>query len=788
MKMYRLPFVITVFAILFFVQLISAQKNTGTIKGRIITADSNAANVAVTLKMNGKSTITDSKGNFVFHHLPALSDTLEISSIEVIRLSIPVRIENNQVLDLNNIILTFNIEQLPDIEVKGRTGQSYKSDYSFLGTKTQTALTDIPQSISTITKEMIQDKMEFNLKEAADQVIGVNHYSGYDEYAIRGFRADNAKLINGLRGYNTTFTSPMLVNIERIEVIKGPSAALYGNCDPGGTMNLVTKKPLATTESGLTITGGSWNHFRVQEDITGPINNNKTLLYRLNAGYDNSNSFRNQVYAKSYEIAPSFSFIPNKRFQLNVDVSFSHTNTVLDRGQPGLQNDLSPTSTPANLSITQPGDYLHENVLAANVLFSYKINKHINFNSGYLYYQTQQNNAEHGLHSYITNDSVNLYFTKWAYYTHTHSITNYFTFHFNTGKFSHQLLAGYDFVRSSVSINQQYFEDSVQFGVDNGIVGTFSLKNPKYFSRSVNNNQVSDYDSDATNVDGTIYYTHGIYTQEQVSLNRFKFLVGLREVVYVRNGPADTAAASHQNVFLPRIGIVYAISPETSLYGTYNKGFDPFEASNATQIFNAPFKPVTSELFEIGAKANFLHNKLYTSISLYQLTLQNVAVNANDISNSNLFIQQGMNRSSGIETEINGNILPNLSISAAYTYCIAKVIKSQIPSQEGAIMENAPKNSSNSWIKYTFKKGFLKNFGLTSGHSQYGIRNTLQEGFILPSFIVLNAGFLYSYQHLNIALNLYNITNKTYWMGAYNNIYKWPGMQRNLLVSLAYKF
>src|SRR5208283_4500708 len=130
------------------------------------------------------------------------------------------------------------------VEVTGRKEHSYKSDYSFLGTKTQTLQKDIPQSIATITKEQIEDEMDFTLKDALHDASGVNDYSGYDEYSIRGFLADNARMINGLRGYNTTYTSPMLVNIERIEVIKGPSATLYANCDPGGTINLVTKKPL----------------------------------------------------------------------------------------------------------------------------------------------------------------------------------------------------------------------------------------------------------------------------------------------------------------------------------------------------------------------------------------------------------------------------------------------------------------------------------------------------------------------------------------------------------------
>ena len=135
--------------------------------------------------------------------------------------------------------------------------------------------------------------MGFTLKDVADDAAGVNNYSGYDEYSIRGFKAENARLINGLRGYNTTYTSSMLVNIERVEVVKGPSATLYGNCDPGGTINLVTKKPLPTQEAAISFGGGSWDHYRATGDITGPHQQqNKTLLYRFNAGYDNTNSFR----------------------------------------------------------------------------------------------------------------------------------------------------------------------------------------------------------------------------------------------------------------------------------------------------------------------------------------------------------------------------------------------------------------------------------------------------------------------------------------------------------------
>jgi len=765
-----------------------SQKPTGTIKGSVYTVSGeSAAGIAIELKKLQRIALTDKNGAFTLHHLPALSDTLIISSVGLNLYKKQIQLKSGESIDLGKIHLVQNITQLQTVEIKGRSAQSYKSDYSFFGAKTETPSKDIPQSVSTVTKELMHDKMEFTLKDAVGDVAGVNQYSGYDEYTIRGFRAENARDINGLRGYNTTYTSSMLVNIERVEVIKGPTATLYGNCDPGGTINLVTKKPLNHTEGEVNIFQGSWDHWRADGDVTGPINKSKTFLYRLNAGYDQKNSFRNEMYGKSYEIAPSLTFIPNDRIQVNIDFSISHINTVLDRGQPGLDSNSNLKATPIRLSVSQPGDYLHETDIASTVTFSYKINKNLSFNLGYLNYNTSQDVAEHGLNSYITPDSVNLYYSTWNYHTVTNTISNYFTYLLNTGNVSHHFVAGYDYIKSKVNLNQQYFELPDQFGAGSGIVGTFSLINPQYIPRPVSTYQPSDFDNDASDVDADIYHTQGVYLQDEVSFNRWKILFSLREEFY-KGDQDDSAGRLSENVFLPRLGVVYALTPNINIYGTYNKGFDPFEASTEAQVYNSPFKPLISELIEGGVKGNFFQNKLSASLAIYQLTVENVSVSANDISNPNLFVQQGQNRSRGAEAEAVGNILPNLSVLVSYAYDVAKVTQSTDKSQIGTIVENAPRNSSASWIKYAFNKGSIKGIGISIGHNAVGVRNTLDPSITLPSYIVLNGGVNYTYKHMTAAFIMNNITNETYWTGAYNNVNKWPGAPRNYMINLGFKF
>jgi iron complex outermembrane recepter protein len=782
-----LPYIL---CLLFIIPLsLSAQKPNGTIRGQILTIGGDpAVAVSVELKKLGRIEVTDAGGNFKFRHLPILSDTLVISSVGTNFTKVLVDLKYGESLNMGTIQLTNKIAQLQNVEIMGRTTQSYKSDYSFFGNKTETPVKDIPQSISTITKELIHDKMEFTLKDAMDEVAGVSQYSGFDEYTIRGFRAENSRDINGLRGYNTTYTSSMLVNIERVEVIKGPTATLYGNCDPGGTINLVTKKPLQNTESELDIYGGTWDHFRAQGDITGSLNKSKTLLYRLNAGFDQSGSFINQQHSKSYEIAPSLTYIPNDKLQINFDFSVSHINTVLDWGQPGLENSTNLKATPISLSMSQPGDYLKETDIASIVTLSYKFNKHLSFNSGYLHYSTSQDVTNHGLQSYITPDSVDMYYTTWTYPTTTNTFSNYFTYKFKTGAASHEFILGYDFVKSTVNLNQQYYELPDQFGVGSGTVGTFSLTHPQYVLPPVSTYQPSSYDADGTDVDDNIYHTQGVYIQDQISLNKWKFLFSLREEFYKGDDVSDSASDLAETVFLPRVGVVYAVTPNISAYATYNKGFDAFEVSSSTQVFNAPFKPQISYVLEAGAKGVFLNNKLSATLSLYQLTLLNVAVSANDISNPNLYVQQGQNQSKGIEAEVVGNILPNLSVSLSYAYCVAKVTESLVKSQVGNPVENAPKNTSGSWIKYVVNRGTFKGLGIYAGHSGVGVRTTLDSTINLPSYFILNGGVNYHYKHFIIAANMNNITNEVYWMGAYNNVNKWPGAPRNFMINLGYKF
>ena len=438
--------------------------------------------------------------------------------------------------------------------------------------------------------------------------------------------------------------------------------------------------------------------------------------------------------------------------------------------------------------MTQPGDYLKETDAASIFSFDWKINNHIRFHSGYLNYLTYQSVAEHGLHDYISEDSVDLYFQKWRFNTVTHSLSNYFSFTFNTSMLKHKLLAGYDYISSGVSLGQFRYELPGEFGEGSGVVGTFSLRQPRYIKRNVDAYQLVVGNDNEEGLDADEYHTQGIYFQDQVTYKKFQLLLGLRREFYRTPAEDGVSAITVQNVWSPRMGLVYNILPAMNAYAIYSKGFDPYESSTAVQEFKEPFKPIKSELMEVGLKAGILKNKLNATLAFYQLSLYNVGVNANDPSNPDLYVQRGEDQARGVETEINGNIFSNLSLHLAYAYNIAKVKRSEMPGEIGIIKENAPRHSGNSFIKYDFKRGPLKKFTIMAGHTQVGKRNTLDPQIKLPGYTLLMGGISYDLDDFCIALNVNNITNETYWAGAYNNIYKWPGEPTNFLIRINWKF
>ena len=280
---------------------------------------------------------------------------------------------------LENIVLQEGAEQLQNVEIVGRIRRDYNSDYSFSASKVAIKNRELPQAVAAVTKELIADRQAFQLGEAVKAVSNVSLTGLYNHYNIRGItQADDGQMLNGMRTRQYYFLQPITSHLERVEVIKGPSSVTFSSADPGGTVNMVTKKPLTEKQSEIAIATGSFGTLRTTADFTGPLNDSKTLLYRFNAAYQEADSFRDVVNNNAILFAPSLSYVPNDNTSLNVEMIYNNAEGNLDRGQPifgAINGEYDINSTPITRNVGASNDHYKTRELVFTASFSKKFSE-----------------------------------------------------------------------------------------------------------------------------------------------------------------------------------------------------------------------------------------------------------------------------------------------------------------------------------------------------------------------------------------------------------------------------
>ncbi|MDL2145205.1 TonB-dependent receptor [Flavobacterium tructae] len=724
--------------------------------------------------------------------------------------------------------------QLQTVEIIGRSTKKYNSDYSFAATKTAALNKDIPQSISTITKELIADKGAIYLADAVKMASGVIPASYYNQYTIRGIsQNEEGQIINGMRTHQHYFLQPLTTNIERVEVIKGPSSATFSSVDPGGSINMVTKKPLAVDRKEISLTAGSFSTLRGTLDFTGPLNESKTLLYRVNGAYQEAKSFRDLIRNKSFLISPSFSYIPNEKTAINTELILSNMTGVLDRGQPifgAVAGVTSLNKTPISLNLGAPNDFYKSKEMILMTNFAHKFSSKIGFNASYMKQTWTEDLQEHRTTNAFAVDMNNkpvsslamMQFVQRQQYWDVDNLTYYFNFDLNTGKIKHKLLAGYDlsswnktkgggqnaargyvlkdgtvapsFVAANAANYQTITVDGVVLPKPN--VNYFNLNNPA--------NTLTNPDDYTLNVrtalPPALTTTNAIYIQDQVQWERFTILLGLRQEWFkdITNYKSNNELTVKKSALLPRIGVTYAVNNQINVYTTYLEGYQP--QSNTVSLMpqtgslpaGSLFDPLKSNLKEVGLKATFFNNSVSFNAAIYEINQRNILMNANDPVNPDLLVTRGAERSRGFECDIAGFITADWQINASYSYIDAKITNDRDPSLIGAQKQNTPKNSANLWTRYNFNSdSALKDLGIGFG-MQYQSSKVpwFTRAFTLPDFTVFDAALYYkpNKSNMQIALNAGNLFNKTYWLGAQNYLRLFPGAPRNFSLTVTYKF
>ena len=314
----------------------------------------------------------------------------------------------------------------------------------------------------------------------------------------------------------------------------------------------------------------------------------------------------------------------------------------------------------------------------------------------------------------------------------------------------------------------------------------FDLVNPDY---SIS--EISGYINASSQTEPAKYYVHGIYIQDQISFGKFQALLALRQEYYtdISNYKKPNEKKVEQKALIPRLGLVYTPLDQVSLYATYAEGYQPQSAATIGDpaLYGGPFDPLISNMYEVGAKTEFFENRLSANLSFYRIEQNNVLIPRKDGKPEEL-TQEGQQRSKGIELDVNGSILPNLSLTANFAISRAETTVSDTPENIGLLNANAPKAQGGLWAKYVFISRELKGLGLGAGVNYTGKRNTLNKSLELPEYTVFNAAIYYNVDKFKISGNLNNVFNKTHWVGGYDFNRLYPGAPRNFMIGIGYTF
>ncbi|MBT1709853.1 TonB-dependent siderophore receptor [Fulvivirgaceae bacterium PWU5] len=702
--------------------------------------------------------------------------------------------------------LAENDNVLQQVEIIGRKEQSYKNSQTFIGSKTELAAKDLPQSAAFVTKELIADQGLMRVGETVKNMSGVSQFTTYDDITIRGYRINgqsNTQLLNGMRTSSGFWKQPLANYLERVEVLKGPSSALFGNATPGGVVNRVTKKPLDYQRNSLDFSFGSFNTFRALGDFTGPVNDGGKLLYRINLGYEDANSFRDLQFDKNIVIAPSLSFLASEKTRLNLDIIYNQSDSRLDRGQATMQNDLY--STPTSLALSSANDFLKENTYNISVSLNHQFTERLSFNVAYLKTGYNEDLLEHrSANAYARDEqgqamtdhiAMQVFQRKRRRYSDNLSAFLNYTAH--TGAIEHKILLGHDYAQDELPPGaSQITAGGYLNRVDaegNAIlvpnVPHFDLQNPL---ASQGLKDMTKYTYVTAAQAPTFYNLHGTYAQDLIKYGKFQALLGVRYERYIDKVGYRTSDEKNvrQNAFLPRVGLVYALLPQINLYGTYVEGYNPQTASSISNPnAGGPFDPLTSKMYEVGAKSEWFEKQLSMTVAVYQIEQQGTLLNANDPGNPELLRQIGEDRSRGIELDILGHILPHWSILTTYSYNDASITESFNEAEVGRQMPNAPHHQGSFWTRYSIPRGDFTGLGFGIGTNYVGRRvlsiNAQQS---IPDYVLVDAALYYTVNKVKIQCNFNNIFDKTYWVGGYDYIRLFPGKPHNFLVTLGYTF
>ncbi|MFJ3318543.1 TonB-dependent receptor [Herbaspirillum huttiense] len=673
---------------------------------------------------------------------------------------------------------------LPEVTVKATADDNsgYRPKNSSAATKIDVPLRDVPQTVNTVTKQVMRDQNALSLQDALQNVAGLSFSLGdaqRDQVIIRGFSAITDQFIDGVRDDALYFRD--LSNVERVEVLKGPASVLYGRGSAGGIVNRVTKKPSEDPVSEIGLTVGSEGQKRSEFDV-GRNSADGTLLFRLTGAVEDSSSFRNQYFLERQALSPSLTYKPDAQTSFTAQFNYLHDRRLADQGIPSYRGRPAdvPIATYYGAANGRDRAFVQSEVKDATFTLDHKFSEKLAWRSVLRTYDfdLDRNYTTISRVTQTANPTVTIAQAHRQRAERGLFWQNELTQKLQLAGMHHELLYGVEYS----------WQNKTDWQVTRNNAATYSLFNPVLANLSpIAANAVPNINAE------TRINTLATYVQDLISLTpQWKLLAGLRYERLSQDRDDRVAKSSLNRVdtpLSPRVGLVYQPDERTSLYAGYSRSFQPLADSFVFYGNSAQLEPTKTESKEVGIKYE-LNDKTSLTAALFEMTQNNIQVA--DPNRPGFAINVGQQRTRGVELSASGELAPHWNLIAGYAYMNGLIVQSSgltsagTPFQ-GNVSSLTPRHTFNLWLKRDLPDGYWVAAGARAESARFASSDNLT---VLPGYAVINLGAGYVAEKFDVTLSLKNLLDRSYFISAHSaaNDYNMPGEPRSLLVSTRYRF
>ncbi|MEM6839526.1 MAG: TonB-dependent siderophore receptor, partial [Cyanobacteria bacterium P01_C01_bin.120] len=661
--------------------------------------------------------------------------------------------------------------------------EGYNPTSSSVATDTETPLLEVPFSVQVIPREVLEDRNVTEVGDALETAGGVADAGGRGRseigpnFLIRGLPVSDGIFRDGIPTFSLSALSTN--DIERIEVLRGPASVLFGQGDPGGIINLVTKRPLAEPFYSVSATAGSFSTYRGAVDLSGPLSAEGTVRYRLNVSYENAGSFRDFVNRERFLISPIVTWDIGPRTSLDIYGQYVYDEETIDGGIPAIGDRVA--DVPRSRFLGEDFAEFTQDQFSVGYRLNHEFSQNWSARHS-LQYLTYEPRRYVPLTSIFNPNAFNEatgelqrfeYFGGGSYnrlFTNAETIGQ-----FNTGSVEHQVLFGVEYRRNA---------ETPEFQIGDPYP-SINIFNPVYAGVR--------YDIEPTFFRDNVTNTVGVYVQDQIEIvPELTLLAGIRYdfvdqlwAVESQGSPREEFNTTDE-AFTPRLGVVYQPIEPLSLYASYTTSFNPANGDDRNPD-GSTFDPETGRQFEVGLKAD-LSDRLSLNLAAFDIRRQNIQTP--DPNNPFVSRQTGEVTSRGIEAYLGGEILPGWNITAAYTYLDA-FVSEDTRDIVGNRLPNVPENQFSLWTTYEIQQGDLAGLGVGLGLFYVGDRQGDQDNTVtLPSYLRTDAALFYRRNNWRAQLNFENLFDVEYFSSATFNsrLLNNPGAPFGVSASVSVEF